>query len=74
MFNEAAQEHSSHLDVNAGQLHRRVGGYPGSEHRMPVCCDVMRAAMNAQDSILQQPPKGKGASLTVRYAIPRNPS
>ena len=27
--------------VKAGDLHRRVGGYPGRDHRMPTCCDVM---------------------------------
>jgi hypothetical protein len=73
MFSKAAEDHSNYLEVNAGQLHRRVGGYPGSDHRMPVCCEVMRAAMINGDIVMQQPPKGAGASLTVRYAIPRKP-
>ena len=34
------------LDVRAGDLHRRVGGYPGPSHRMPVCCSVMLTAMS----------------------------
>jgi hypothetical protein len=71
MLVEAAQSENAYVDVNAGQLHRRVGGYPGTNHRMPVCCDVMRAAMHDGDSIVKEPPKGRGASLTVRYAIPR---
>ena len=31
--------------VQAGYLHRRVGGYPGSDHRMPTCCDVMEKSI-----------------------------
>lgn len=39
---------------------------------MPVCCDVMRRMMDSSvDSILSEPPKGKGASLCIRYRIPR---
>lgn len=61
------------MDVNAGELHRRVGGYPGSNHRMPVSCEVMRSAMgsDAGDIVLSQPPKGDGATLTIRYVLPR---
>lgn len=58
-------------DVNSGNLHREVGGYPGPNHRMPVCCAVMRAFMRAGDRVLAEPPKGKGASLTIRYTLPR---
>jgi 5-methylcytosine-specific restriction protein A len=60
------------IEVNAGQLHRIVGGYPGSHHRMPTCCKVMKAAMMpSADYIVASPLKGMGASLTIRYAIPR---
>ena len=55
--------------VKAGDLHRRVGAYPGADHRMPVCCAVMRAAMREDDEILEAPPKGNGASLLVLYRI-----
>jgi 5-methylcytosine-specific restriction protein A len=73
MFQDATEDNCNHIDVNAGELHRRVGGYPsgGSQHRMPTCCSVMRSAMDDGDVIIQQPPKGKGAALTIRYAIPR---
>ena len=67
---EASSASASHADIQAGVLHRRVGGYPGRSHAMPVCCDVMRAAMRAGDIVLSQPPKGKGASLTIRYKLP----
>jgi hypothetical protein len=61
------------IDVNAGQLHTALGNYPGPNHRMPVCCQVMRAAMaeGAGDQILEQPASGQGASLTIRYVLPR---
>ncbi len=59
------------VDVNSGNLHRRIGGYPGDNHRMPVCCDAMRHEMKAGDEIVSQPEKGKGASLVIRYQLPR---
>jgi Phage integrase family len=30
-----------HADINAGKVHRNVGGYPGAYHRMPTCCNAM---------------------------------
>lgn len=60
------------LGITAGALHRRVGGYPGHDHRMPACCDVMRSAMHASDSIVAQPPKGDGANLLIHYSLPRS--
>jgi len=71
LFSAAVQSGSNTINVNAGQLHRRVGGYPGNDHRMPVCCDVMRKTMRKGDTVVAEPPKGKGASLTIRYSIPR---
>jgi 5-methylcytosine-specific restriction protein A len=58
-------------DVVSGDLHRTVGGYPGSSHRMPACCAVMTRAMRPGDRIIAQPPSGKGATLTIRYRLPR---
>lgn len=73
MMLEATSAGEESVEVNAGHLHRRVGGYPGRNHRMPVCCQVMRAALapDAGDVILQEPAGGQGASLTVRYVLPR---
>lgn len=59
------------IELNSGNFHRRIGGYPGADHRMPVCCDVMRAEMTAMDSIVAEPESGKGASLVIRYVFPR---
>jgi hypothetical protein len=60
-----------YLHVQAGELHRAVGGYPAANARMPTCCDVMRAAMRPGDVIVHRPPKGRGASYAVRYVLPR---
>jgi len=61
----------AYLDVNSGQLHRDLGGYPGTPHNMPQCCDAMYAEQKTGDTIMSAPPKGKGASLTIRYRLPR---
>ena len=71
IFKDAQAIGTLYVDVNSGDLHRRVGGYPGRNHRMPLCCEVMKKNMRTGDQILEQPPKGKGASLTIRYKVPR---
>lgn len=53
--------------ITAGELHRRVGGYPGPNHRMPTCCAVMRTRLRSGDDVLEAPPSGHGASLKIRY-------
>ena len=68
----ASASGTHHLDVNAGELHRGVGGYPGPDHRMPACCAAMRSIMRDGDLVLAEPPKGNGASLTIRYRLPRS--
>lgn len=60
-----------HIEVKAGELHRELGGYPGGNHQMPSCCQVMEQERRAFDEIIAGPPSGKGASLTVRYRLPR---
>jgi len=71
IFQGAQQQGKPYVDVKSGELHRRVGGYPGHNHRMPVCCEVMRRNMKPQDQILQEPPSGQGATLVIRYKLPR---
>ncbi len=67
----AERQGKDHIDVKSGDLHRRIGGYPSRNHRMPTCCAVMRRSLRPGDRILHQPPSGKGATLTVRYKLPR---
>lgn len=71
IFKQAESKGLKFIDVTAGDLHRKVGGYPGSNHRMPVCCHVMKQNMQEGDIILYQPPSGQGASLRIRYKLPR---
>ncbi len=71
LFMQAQLQNKPYIDVKSGDLHRKVGGYPGHNHRMPVCCEVMLRNMRKGDQILQQPPKGLGATLVIRYSLPR---
>lgn len=58
-----------YIDVLSKDLHINVGGYPGPNHNMPSCCDVMYEQMKNKDKILESPKKGKGASLLIRYFL-----
>jgi hypothetical protein len=71
---EAQQRGVLAVEVNAGKLHRKLGGYPpplGQHHQMPTCCDVLYDEQKAGDQIVVKPPNGRGASLTIRYTLPR---
>jgi hypothetical protein len=64
---------AGHIEINSGELHRVVGGYPGPDHRMPTCCEVMRRSLRPGDEAISEPSGGNGASLTIRYKLPRIP-
>ena len=70
ILQEAQRKGLPSIIMKAGDLHRQVGGYPG-DHRMPVCCGVMRRNMKTGDTILDEPAKGTGANLVIRYKLPR---
>lgn len=73
MMNESIRQGRATAEINAGELHRRVGDYPGPNHRMPMCCEVMRDAFapDVGDAIVEEPPSGQGAILTIKYVLPR---
>ncbi|NIM98871.1 MAG: HNH endonuclease [candidate division Zixibacteria bacterium] len=71
MFASAQQQGKSFVEIKSGDLHRAVGGYPGHVHRLPTCCRVMRRNMKSGDEILHQPPGGAGATLIIRFQLPR---
>jgi len=73
-FADATRSGEVSLRVRSGDLHRELGGYPGSSHQMPLCCRAMRAAMGPGDRIIESPPKGAGANLVVEYRLPRAPA
>ena len=68
---DAERQGASSIDVNSGELHRAVGGYPSTRHSMPTCCTVMYGEQRADDLLISRPPKGRGATLTIRYKLPR---
>jgi hypothetical protein len=73
IFRVAEERRLELVVVNSRELHRKIGGYPNrGNHRMSVCCGVMRSAMRRGDLIVNQPLKGKGANLTIEYEIPRS--
>jgi hypothetical protein len=68
----ASRAGQASLRMRAGHLHGVVGGYPGRRtHRMPLCCEVMKKAMATGDKVVESPPSGQGASLTIEYVLPR---
>ena len=71
IFQEAVRNGQLFVDINSGKLHRQIGGYPKHSHRMRNCCSVMRQYYKLGDEILNEPRRGQGASLTIRYFLPR---
>lgn len=62
-------EKKDYVDILSKELHQHVGGYSSSNHRMPICCTVMRQMMKSSDLVLSSPLKGKGANLKIRYFL-----
>ena len=72
LFEVASKAGRGTIVVRSGDLHRAVGGYPGTNHRMPICCNVMYAEMvEGVDEVLSAPPSGQGASVAIAYLLPR---
>ena len=65
----AKDEGAAFIDIVSGDIHRKLGGYPSTNHRMPICCDAMYELMKPGDEIIEAPPKGKGATVKVRYYL-----
>ncbi len=72
IFTFAEEKHITAIIIKSGDLHRLIGGYPGTNHRMPICCNLMRKNMMSGDEVLFEPPSGEGATLTIRYQFPRS--
>jgi len=71
----ASNQKRPHVEINAGELHRAVGGYPpktGQSHSMPSCCEVMRdEAKRGNAEVVFETESGKAPALTIRYYLPR---
>jgi hypothetical protein len=71
ILGQASHAERRSVRVLASELHRKVGNYPGPNHRMPTCCSVMKSSMAEGDRQLQAPPSGQGPTLLIEYRIPR---
>jgi hypothetical protein len=69
-MNRAAKGGLIDVLITSGDLYRSLGGYPGSTHGMPSCCDAMQAEMEPGDTLLIE--RTGGAGMTVRYMLPRS--
>ena len=67
-FKKAAARRATSVVVTSGELYQLLGGYPGSTHGMPACCDAMRAEMKPGDILLVE---SNGVGLTVCYQLTR---
>jgi hypothetical protein len=58
------------VDIKSGSIHTLLGSYPGNNHRMKTCCNVMyKFAEELNHNIISSPQKGFGASLVIRYYL-----
>src|SRR5262245_42207776 len=69
ILNGARQTGQSYIDVESGNLHQQVGGYAKSNHKMPVCCEVMKKMMRFGDSVVSETANGQDSTLTIRYTV-----
>ncbi len=67
ILNGARHNGKLHVDVESGKLHEQVGGYPDSNHKMPICQDVMIRMMRAGDSVLKESTEDQ--NLIIRYNL-----
>ena len=69
ILNGARQSGQSYIDVESGNLHQQVGGCAKSNHKMPVCCEVMKKMMRFGDSVVSETANGQDSTLTIRYTV-----
>ena len=70
IFDFAEKKKLDSATINAGDFHQVVGDHPGSNHRILVCCSVLRKAMISADQILVSPPKGNGQVFKFGLCFP----
>jgi hypothetical protein len=69
---EAELRGDQYLLLNAGEIHRKLGGYPSVNHQIKPCCDALYdEAKLGRAKVVAAPKRGYGASLTIRYVLPR---
>lgn len=75
-ISRAEKQGRPHVEINAGELHRVLGGYPPKAgdplHSMPSCCEAMRQEFKRGDAeVVFETESGNAAALTIRYRLPR---
>jgi 5-methylcytosine-specific restriction protein A len=73
-ISRAGKQGRPHVEIDAGELHRVVGGYPpqdGTSHAMPSCCNVMHEELKRGNAeIVHETGSGHAPALTIRYHLP----
>ena len=70
-FRECERKGLSSKNLTAEELYHRIIKPIPSNHRVPVCCKVMKGKMQFGDVPVYEPPKGEGTRLEIRYVFPR---
>lgn len=68
-LNEAKNEGKEYIDITSGDVHRKLGGYPGRNHAMRTCCLAMYELMKEKDDVRYAPASGYGATVEIRYFL-----
>lgn len=72
-FERAMEKGEANVLVHCRDLHDEVK--PCGTGRHPVCSGVMWVETSEGDcTVVDSPPGGAGAALTIRYGLPRRPS
>ena len=69
ILNFARQSGKFYVDVESNSLQKQLANASRSDRSMSVCYDVMIKLMRPGDSILQESPIGKSATLAIRYMV-----
>ena len=65
ILNTARHSGKPYIDVESDNLHKQVGRHSSSNHRTPMCREVMLRMMRGGDSILRE----HDESLMIRYVL-----
>jgi hypothetical protein len=71
IFRQAEKQRKISVRVSSIDLHLRVGGYPRVNHRLNLCCQVMRDNLNGGGKIIGQTLDPDSGWLEIVYDIPR---
>ena len=70
ILSKALEKGERYIVVNSIDLHHRMGGYPGSDHKMDLCQEVMKANTKEADTVYGQPEPND--NLSIKYSADRN--